>query len=165
MSDLYTELLVQKKSSMALKALKVILAVLTAIAAVLAIMTMNLVLIVAAFVFAIGWCLVRQNSDVEFEYLQVNDEIDIDKICNKNKRKRVLSIDLKSVEVAAPLGSHALDSYQKLKVADYSAQDPNEKPYVLICKADKEMKQVLLQLDQKMVKNLKNRMPRKLIEY
>lgn len=164
MSDLYTELLVQRKSSAVLKVLKVVMAVLTAITAVLALFSMNLFIIIAAFVFAIAFVLAGQNADVEFEYLHVNNEIDVDKILNKNKRKRLMTIDLKSVEVAAPQGSHALDSYRRLKVVDCSAKDPAEKPYVLICKVDKEMKQVLLQLDQKMIKNLKECMPRKLVE-
>lgn len=164
MSDLYTELLIQKKTSVLLKVLKVLLLILTAVTAVIALFTMNLFIIVAAFVFAIAYVLTSQNAEVEYEYLHVNDEIDIDKISNKNKRKRLMTIDLKSVEVAAPLGSHALDSYQRLKVVDCSAKDPAQKPYVLVCKADKEMKRVLLQLDQKMVKNLKECMPRKLVE-
>lgn len=164
MNDLYTELLVKRKTSVMLKILKVVLLVLTAITAVVALFSMNLFIIIAAFVFAIAYVLVSQSAGVEFEYLQVNSEIDIDKISNKNKRKRLMTIDLKSVEVAAPLGSHALDSYQRLKVVDCSANDPSQKPYVLICKVDKEMKQVLLQLDQKMVKSLKECMPRKLVE-
>lgn len=164
MSDLYTELLVQRKSSAFLKVLKAILAVLTAGTAVLALFTMNLFLIIAAFVFAIAFVLIGQNTDVEFEYLHINDEIDVDKILNKNKRKRLMTIDLKSVEAAAPLGSHALDSYRRLKVMDCSAKDPDQKPYVLICKVDKEVKQVLLQLDQKMINNLKEYMPRKFVE-
>lgn len=165
MSDLYTELLVKSKTSMGMKVLKVVLTVVTAIAAVLGLLSTNWIFLIVAVVLGVGCYLVSQNADVEYEYLHVNDEIDIDKIYNRNKRKKFLTIDLKSVEIAAPLGSHALDSYQRLKIVDCSAKDPNQKPYVLVCKVGEEMKQVYLQLDQKMVKNLKARMPRKLVEY
>lgn len=34
----------------------------------------------------------------EFEYILTNGEFDIDRICNKNKRKRIASFDCKNVE-------------------------------------------------------------------
>ena len=39
--------------------------------------------------------------DLEYEYLYVNGELDIDKIMSKQKRKRVGSYDMKKVEIVA----------------------------------------------------------------
>lgn len=98
--------------------------------------------------------------NVEFEYLHINDEIDVDKIFSKQKRKRVMNIDLNQVEMVAPLGSHHLDSYQNLKTIDYSANDREQRPYVLVTSKNNTQVKVLLQLDQAMFQNIKRRMPR-----
>ena len=44
--------------------------------------------------------------DLEFEYLYVNGELDIDKIMSKVKRKRVGSFDISKAEMVAPVKSH-----------------------------------------------------------
>ncbi len=165
MGDAYTELLVKCKTSPAMKALKGFLAAVTAIAVVLAVLTFNWVVFIVAIVLGVGCYFVSQNVDLEYEYLHLNDELDIDKIMNKSKRKRVATIDLGSVEVVAPLGSHALDRHQQLKVLDFSAKDPNQKPFVMVCKVGDNMTKVVLQMNQKMIKDLKYRMPRKVVEY
>lgn len=40
--------------------------------------------------------------NVEYEYIVTNDDLDIDKITGKRKRKRLMSVDLKSVDEFAP---------------------------------------------------------------
>lgn len=40
--------------------------------------------------------------DTEYEYIVTNDDLDIDKISGKRKRKRLISIDLKSVDDFGP---------------------------------------------------------------
>lgn len=165
MSDAYTELLIKCKTSAGMKVLKIVMTAVTAAAVVLALFSLNWVFFIAAIVLGVGCYFVNQNADLEYEYLHLGDELDVDKIMNKSKRKRVATIDLKTVEVVAPLRSHELDRHQQLKVLDFSAKDPDQRPYVMICKMGDEMKQVVLQLDQNMVKTLKQRMPRKVVEY
>lgn len=45
---------------------------------------------------------IMQGLNVEYEYIVTNDDLDIDKITGKRKRKRLISIDLKSVDEFAP---------------------------------------------------------------
>lgn len=40
--------------------------------------------------------------NVEYEYIVTNDDLDIDKIMGQRKRKRLISIDLKSIDEFAP---------------------------------------------------------------
>lgn len=40
--------------------------------------------------------------NTEYEYIVTNDDLDIDKISGKRKRKRLISVDLKSVDDFAP---------------------------------------------------------------
>ena len=68
---------------------------------------MPLALIV--FVGLIVLCYFKLPSfDLEFEYLYVNGELDVDKIMSKTKRKRVARIDMDKVELIAPLKSLSL---------------------------------------------------------
>ncbi len=43
-----------------------------------------------------------QGLNTEYEYIVTNDDLDIDKISGKRKRKRLISVDLKSVDEFAP---------------------------------------------------------------
>lgn len=45
---------------------------------------------------------IMQGLNVEYEYIVTNDDLDIDKITGKRKRKRLISVDLKSVDEFAP---------------------------------------------------------------
>ena len=45
---------------------------------------------------------IMQGLNVEYEYIVTNDDLDIDKISGKRKRKRLISVDLKSVDEFAP---------------------------------------------------------------
>lgn len=43
-----------------------------------------------------------QGLNVEYEYIVTNDDLDVDKIIGRRKRKRLISVDLKSVDEFAP---------------------------------------------------------------
>ena len=43
-----------------------------------------------------------QGLNVEYEYIVTNDDLDIDKIVGKRKRKRLMSIDIKSIDEFYP---------------------------------------------------------------
>ena len=165
MGDTYTELLIKSNASAGAKALKVFVTILAVIAVALTILTFNVLFFTIAVIIFVILYFVNKIANVEYEYIQVNDQLDIDKIFNKISRKKAITLNLQTVEVVAPLGSHSLDSYQHLKVVDYSARDPKQKPFVMVCMVGEEMKKVVLQLDQNMVKSLKSRMPRKVVEY
>ena len=45
---------------------------------------------------------IMQGLNTEYEYIVTNDDLDIDKISGKRKRKRLISVDLKSVDEFAP---------------------------------------------------------------
>lgn len=54
-----------------------------------------------------GWWRLISSFRVEFEYALTNGEIDVDKITAQRKRKRLITVDLRSTEILAPLnGAH-----------------------------------------------------------
>lgn len=56
----------------------------------------SLVIIAVLILFLGVWLM--SNQSIEYEYILTNDEIDIDKIIGRRKRKRMITLNLKSAE-------------------------------------------------------------------
>ncbi len=157
MSDIFTELVVERKvqpSDNLIKAALVLLAVLTAFAGIF----ISPVLLIGFVVSIILIYFIFPRLKIEYEYSYVNGELDIAAVYSKQSRKELASLHLTEAECIAPLGSHSLDSYGvTYKVVDYSAKDPDNRPYVFVEKGRK----VYLQLDDTMLQDLRYRMPMK----
>ena len=157
MNDTYSELLIKKEVTAKDKMIKVLLIALIALMAVAGILITPLALGIAAY-------FVFPNLDLEFEYVYVNGELDIDKIMAKMKRKRAKSFELSKMEIMAPVKSHRLD-YQnqntKMKVYDFSSGNPSHKVFAMIIPSDNELCKVLLEPDEELLKNIEKSCPRK----
>ena len=57
-------------------------------------------IVLVAIVFYLAFILAK-NSYVEFEYALTNNELDIDKILGRSKRKRIITVDFKTVDICA----------------------------------------------------------------
>lgn len=125
---------------------------------------LSIIFVIPAVVFGIVWFLVHQNADVEYEYAHTNGEFDIDKVIANASRKKVVSVDLSRVDIVAPLDSPELERFMGLKKANYSARDPENPPYGMVCVVKGERKLLLLQLDEKMLESLRKWMPSKVVK-
>ncbi len=169
MSDLYTEVIVKRKKTAKDTLCKAGLVVLTVLA-VLGAFIGFLGLISLLILFAVGLLdyFVWPTLDVEYEYLYVNGELDIDKIMSRQKRKRVYSCDLKKLELMAPSNSHELD-YQKnnknLQRLDFSSMEADAKTYTAILPGEKGTQMLIFEPNETIVKDLKNRKPREVKLY
>lgn len=165
MNDSYSELLVKKEQSAKDKIIKFLLIGLIAVTAVV-----GLVFIfawIATLILGVVAYFVLPNLDLEYEYVFVNGELDVDKIMAKSKRKRLKSFDLAKLEIMAPVNSHRMD-YQnhnsKLKVVDFSSGNKNHKVFAMIIPDEKEVCKVLLEPDRELLENIKKTCPRKVFE-
>lgn len=105
---------------------------------------------------------------VSYEYIYCDGQIDFDKIMGSDKRKTALRIDFENLEIAAPEGSHALDSYQQntaLKVRDFTSKDSSVKPFALIVREGNETLKILFEPSEKMINCMKNKAPRKVVAF
>ena len=59
-------------------------------------------LLVPAIALGVACYFVIPKTDLEYEYLFVNGELDIDMIMSKSKRKRVKSLQLAEADLVAP---------------------------------------------------------------
>lgn len=105
--------------------------------------------------------------NIEYEYVFVDGQLDFDKISGKSKRKTILRIDFEQVEVMAPEGSHALDSYNQIKCEkrDFSSGRKDKKPYVIMAGVDNKKLKILFEPSEKMLETIKQKSPRKLNDY
>ena len=163
MGDLYSELLVKKDKTAKDSLIKYGLIVLTVLAVAAGLFITPLALIVAV-VCGIACYFVIPKTDVEFEYLFINGDFDIDMIMSKTKRKRVKSFKLSEADLAAPLKSHRMDYYngnQKMKVLDFSSGNSEHKRFGVITRLDGDLCKIILEPDEALAKAMKNSAPSK----
>lgn len=165
MSDLYTEVLVKKEPTAKDKIIKGVLIFFTVAFAVIGIM-MNPLILLGALIFGIVDYIFIPKLSVEFEYLYVNGELDIDRIYSQSRRKRAASYDMAGMEIMAPYHSHQLDSYknnQNIKKADYSSgvEGQGHKLYAFVISKDNTMQMVIFEPNETLIKDIRNRAPRK----
>ena len=163
MNDGYEEILVKRQKSasdMLLRGLVIALAVVPVIVGVL--FVSPLFLLIGAVIGVLGYYLILPNFDLEYEYLYVNGDIDIDKIMSKRKRKRGGSFTKDNLEIMAPTGSDQLASYVKNgKVLDYTSGDPQKKTWTLVFGSERTSEIVKLELTDTIAQDMRRYAPRK----
>lgn len=163
MGDLYSELLVKREPTTKDTLTKYGLIILTSLA-VIAGLFINPILLIAAVVFGIACYFVIPKTDVEYEYLFINGDFDIDMVMAKTKRKKVKSFKLSDADLVAPLDSHRMDYYngnQKMKVMDFSSGNPKNKRFAVITRLDGEICKIILEPDETLAHAMKNSAPSK----
>ena len=163
MGDLYSELLVKKDKTAKDSLLKYGLIVLTVLAVFAGLIITPLALIIAV-ALGIACYFVIPKTDVEYEYLFINGDFDIDMIMSKTTRKKVKSFKLSESDLAAPLDSHRMDYYngnQNMKVLDFSSGNPEHKRFGVITRLDGNLCKIILEPDEALAQAMKNSAPSK----
>lgn len=166
MNDLYLEELIKKKRTGKDNALRALLMGLTGVLVLLALLTWNLLITIPAIAICVADIFIFPRFNLEWEYQYVNGELDVDRILNRAKRKRIASYEISSAEIIAPAGSHRLD-YQnknlKMKVVDYTSCDParEKQVYAMIIANEGAQTKVLFEPSEQMLKDMRVKAPRK----
>lgn len=164
MSDLYSELIVKRKTPPTEQAAKILMIAATAAAGIFYLLTLEGILLIGLVALAAADYFVLPRFNLEYEYLYVNGELDIDKIMGKAKRKRVCSLEMNKLELMAPLSSHALDSYKNNKninMTDYSSGVENKGRYGLVMQGDNGPFMIILEPNEEILNDIKRIAPRK----
>ncbi len=105
--------------------------------------------------------------NVEYEYVFVDGQLDFDRITGKSRRKTMLRIDMEQVDIVAPQGSHALDSYNQMQLLnkDFSSCDKSVKPYIVIASVEDKKYRIAFEPSEKMLAMMKQKSPRKISQY
>lgn len=161
MNDFYTEYLVRRKTPLASILLVSLCAALTLIS-FFAIIVMPFGVIVPAVLGCVTY-FVHRSVNLEYEYLYVNGDLDVDKIMAKTKRKRVFTCNMRDLEILAPAGSAELMSFQNVKPKDYSSNIPGHKKYEMILITAGEKHRIIFEPNQTILDGVRMIAPRKVI--
>ena len=121
--------------------------------------------IILAVVFGVANYFITLYSNVEYEYLYVDKELQIDRITNQSKRKKMETLDLNQLDILAPIRSHELDSYRKRTGAtlDYSSgEEANDPQKYMLVIGDKK---VIFEPTPELVQTIRMFSPRKVFTY
>lgn len=161
MGDFYTEQLIKKQTGMKDVVIKAVL-VAMAIVSVLTVFIMPMGLIIPIIVVVAVWFLITR-LNVEYEYLYVNGDLDIDKIMNKSKRKRVFSANVDAMELLAPVDSPRFGQYQNARVLNLSSGSPDARLYGLIVSNNGQMIKLIFEPNDTIIEGIFMLAPRKVV--
>ncbi len=164
MNDAYVEWLVKRKTpawTILVKALLIVVCVIMFFLAVT--IPFGFLLLLAAMLAAY---FVFPMFNVEFEYLVVNDQLSVDRIMGQKRRKKVWEATLDQIEIMAPLDSYLLKDAEKkdMKVLDFSSHMQGAKVYGIIAQTASGSAKVLFEPNEKILKHLWSRAPRKVVQ-
>ena len=161
MSDFYTEQLVKKRPDMKHLAIKVGLILITVIAfLIVLVFPIGIILPILAIVLDV---IMFRRLNVEYEYLYVNGDLDVDKIMSRAKRKRMFSMNVSEMELLAPADAPELRQYQNARTLDFSSGTGQAKLYTLVVADHGELKKVIFEPNETIVEGLFVLAPRKVI--
>ena len=162
MGEIFSEWIVKRKTPQKVRMIEVLLVIVCVLSCALFRSPQVGVLAVALVIFlTYSYC---KNNDVEWEYALVEKSMYVDKIMKKSKRKRMGEYDLTKAEVMAPEDSSYIKEYanRNLKVCDYSSLIPENRKYALVILNNNELIKLILEPDERMLKELRNIIPRQL---
>lgn len=134
MGDIFKEQLIKREKNRKDDLIKVIIAAVSFALSLLALFHFGIgggavVILVIAMIASY----LIYNMNIEYEYAVTNDEIDIDRIYNKSRRKRVFSGSCADFEVMAHIDDNEhLAKYKDLKTVDFSSGGIYGNTYVFI---------------------------------
>lgn len=163
--DIFKEQLLVVKPNTKTKLNKVILIVLGVVIAVLAMIFGGGLLgplLVVAVIFGVSYLVKGMN--LEYEYILTNDEVDVDKIMNKERRKRYFTFNLKEIELMA----HVDDEVRKPefdraeKEIDISSGETGENTYFILFNHKNILTKLIMEPNEEMQKAMFTRSPSKI---
>ena len=159
MTEFLTEQLVKREKSLAsiIKNILLIVIVLGSIS----FWFIHSMMVWVTVVLIVVVVILMKRMNLEFEYVYFNGDLDVDKIINKQSRKRVLSVNIKDMEVIAPTGSNELRPYERLKEYDFSSQNANNETYEMVVKYKGDMVRVVFEPNKKILDGMRSMAPRK----
>ena len=162
MGEIFSEWIVKRKTPQKVRMIEVLLVIVCVLSCALLRIPYVGVLAVALVIFLTY--IYFKNNDVEWEYALVEKSMYVDKIMKKSKRKRMGEYDLTKAEVMAPEDSSYIKEYanRNLKVCDYSSLIPENRKYALVILNNNELIKLILEPDERMLKELRNIIPRQL---
>lgn len=120
--------------------------------------------VIAVILAVVAYYFIFTKLNVEYEYMILNHDLQVDAIYNRSKRKRLQNIDIQGAEIIAPKGSPRLNSYKPDKVYDYSSGNPDGKAYAIMIPKDQKNVCIYIEPDAKMIDHMSQWMGMKMFK-
>ena len=171
--DIFTEYMVKKKKTVQDYLVMTAISVFgTLLVLVLFVLLMGIIpqiaslglLVIAGIGYGIYWLITSFN--LEFEYSMVNYEIDVDKIINVRRRKRLTTVNIRGLEAfgTANGNRHEFESYLKNSNTEkiYACRDKNDgNVFYAVYQEKEKQKMLLFNPNEKMLDTIKKLNPQK----
>lgn len=135
MEKTYVEKLVTKKASVGVLALRIFTVLVSVLLVYAMLVLIGIYGLVAAFALGCLIYYVFSVTYVEYEMILVKNELSIDSIYGKNKRKTVQNIDVTKCELIAPVTSEAAAPFysnRQMKTFDYTSGMDGDEIYLMV---------------------------------
>lgn len=164
MGEVYHEWLIKRRMTAVGIALRIFSVLLCISVACLTVVFGPIALLLAV---ALGYLakFIFQLTDVEYEYLYLSGECQVDKICGKTRRKGCGKIEMDKIEIIAPEDSDELAAYEKqvYKLRDFSSLVPEAERYVAFERKDSSLIKVIFEPNEDIIKEMQAVAPRKVL--
>lgn len=99
---------------------------------------------------------------LDYEYVYCDGQIDFDLVRNNSKRKHRLRVNLENAQLLAPADSEKVINFRGIDTVEaYVSSKSSPRIYALIVKKQDKMMKILMEPNKKMLKLMRNKMPRK----
>ena len=96
------------------------------------------------------------NFDLEFEYCMLGNDLRIDKIMSRKKRKQLIEINgIDVIAIAAAGNKDVLDMYMATKTLFAAEKENDEENYVIVAKTSEGTVKVVIKPDERIIERYK----------
>lgn len=117
--------------------------------------------------FFYGAYIVIKYTNVEYEYILTNNELDVDKIMARSRRKRMITVDFRNIDICAPIDDpnykYEYENTSVSQVYDFSGQGLN-KTYFILTDGDSGRIKIIFEPTEKILDGAQKFNPRKVIK-
>lgn len=121
---------------------------------------MSILVILAVFV---GYFFVNKQFEVEFEYILTNDELDVDQIIARERRKSLLSVNIRTFEILAPVNDTYRSEFNDPTIErriDASSSPKSNKRWFAVFRDGEKKTLLIFEPGKKMREGMRRMIPR-----
>lgn len=163
MGDIFNEKLIKKLPDTRDMLLKGVIGFAAIAIMTVSIMYAGVMSILVILGTGVGLYFAYKQFEVEYEYILTNDELEVDKITARERRKNLLSVDVRSFEVLAPVKEEYKREFEDTTIEkriDASSSVKSTKRWFAVFRNDEKKTLLIFEPGKKMRASMKQLIPR-----
>ncbi|MCI5811506.1 MAG: DUF6106 family protein [Clostridiales bacterium] len=167
MDEIFNEKMVKKLPDTREAVLKGVIAVVSIAAMTASIMYAGVMCILVILAVGVGYYFLNKQFEIEYEYILTNDELDVDKIIARERRKHLLSVDIRTFEILAPMKAEYKSEYENPSITnriDASSSVKSDKRWFAVFRDGEKKTLLIFEPGKKMREGMRHIIPRTIKE-